>query len=57
MLQQFCIHKPTLRRIKFLDLNAQFCFNGITIQVYLKICGIVAFFLLGNTYNKCSQKH
>ena len=33
------------RLIKFLDLNAHFCFHGNTILVYLKICGILAFFV------------
>ena len=51
MLLQFCIHKPTLRCIKFLDINIQFCFPGNTIYVYLKICGILAFLLLGNAHN------
>ena len=45
MLLQFCIHKLTLRNIKFLDLNAQFYFHGNTIHVYLKIYGILAFFV------------
>ena len=33
----------------FLDLNAQFCFHGNTILVYLKICGILEFFVAGQT--------
>ena len=29
------MHKPTLRHIKSLDLNAQFCFHGNAILMYL----------------------
>ena len=43
MLKQYCIHKPTLGHIKFLNLNSKFCFHGNTILVYLKISGILAF--------------
>ena len=47
MLKQYCIHKPTLRHIKFLDLKAQFSIHGNAVLVYLKNCGILEFFVAG----------
>ena len=45
MLLQYCIHKQTLRYIKFLVWNKRFRFHGNTIIMYLKISEILTYFV------------
>ena len=43
MLLQYCIHKQTLKNIKFFVWNKWFCFHGNTILMYLKINEILTY--------------
>ena len=47
MLLQYCLHKQTLRNIKFLVWNKWFCFHDNTIIMYLKNSEILTYFVAG----------